>query len=51
MGEEAMSLWLRREDPDGKTYFISSGKIVFFLLIIPTLGILIAMILPVVQSC
>ena len=44
-----MSLWLHRKDPEGRTHYIASSAIV--LLAIPILGILIAAILPLVQSC
>jgi hypothetical protein len=46
-----MSLWLRRKDPDGRTYYIASGAWGFILLIPAILGFLIAAILPLVQSC
>ena len=46
-----MSFWLRRKDPDGRTYYITSWRLVFIFLAIPVLGTLIAVILPLVQSC
>jgi len=46
-----MSLWLRRKDPDGRMYYVASGAWGLIALVIPAIGILIAMILPIVQSC
>jgi hypothetical protein len=46
-----MSLWLRRKDPDGRVYYISSGWFVFVVLLPAFLGILMAVLLPLVQSC
>lgn len=43
-----MSLWIRRKEPNGKIHYIGSG-VVF--LLFPLVGILIALLLPLVQSC
>jgi hypothetical protein len=46
-----MSYWLRRKDPDGRVYYVGSWRIIFIFLVMPTLGIVIAVLLPLVQSC
>ena len=43
-----MSLWLHRKDPEGRTHYIASGAIGF---ILPILGILLALLLPLIQAC
>jgi len=48
-----MSLWLRRKDEEGRTHYIASGASGFILLLLSPalLGMLIALLLPLVQSC
>jgi hypothetical protein len=46
-----MSFWLRRKNPDGRMYYITSGGWWIIVFGPAILGILIAIILPIVQSC
>jgi hypothetical protein len=46
-----MSLWLRRKDAEGRTHYIASGAWGLFALLVTILGILIAVLLPLIQAC
>jgi hypothetical protein len=45
-----MSFWIRRKDAEGRTHMIASGAW-WFVLIVPLIGILVAILLPLVQAC
>jgi len=46
-----MSLWLRQKDAEGRTHYIASGAGCWFMLAIPLVGILVALLLPLIQAC
>jgi hypothetical protein len=51
IGDQAMSLWLRRKDPDGTTHYVALGVIHLILPAFAILGVLIAVILSLIRAC